>query len=511
MQIIDGKALLLKLRNPNRVTSVIPKSKVVEANGVLVNWGIDEALTLSKLNITVPSPINSRYSWTGKYAPFDHQKKTAAFLTMHPRAFCFNEQGTGKTASAIWAADFLMKQGKIKRALVICPLSIMDSAWRDDFFTFAPHRSVDVAYGESKKRKEIIRQGADFVVINYDGVEIVYDEIAKGGFDLVIIDEATHYKNAQSKRWKILNKLMTDDTWLWMMTGTPAAQSPLDAYGLAKLINPLSVPRFFGSFRDMVMTKASQFRWVIKPSASALVFNALQPAIRFTKEECLDLPDMTYVKRQVELTRQQKKYYDMLKKRMVMEINGDEVSAVNAAVIMNKLLQISAGAVYTDEGDTLEFDIKHRYKVLREVIDESSQKVLIFVPFKHTIDILTDKLRADGITTEVIRGDVPVARRTDIFKRFQEAHDPRVLVIQPQAAAHGVTLTAANTVVWWGPTPSLEIYAQANARVHRAGQKHPCTVVQLQGSTVEKRVYSLLDKRIDVHTKMIDLYKEILD
>jgi SNF2 family DNA or RNA helicase len=511
MQIIDGKALLLKLRNPNRVTSVIPKSKVVEDNGVLVNWGIDEALTLSKLNITVPSPINSRYSWTGKYAPFDHQKKTAAFLTMHPRAFCFNEQGTGKTASAIWAADFLMKQGKIKRALVICPLSIMDSAWRDDFFTFAPHRSVDVAYGESKKRKEIIRQGADFVVINYDGVEIVYDEIAKGGFDLVIIDEATHYKNAQSKRWKILNKLMTDDTWLWMMTGTPAAQSPLDAYGLAKLINPLSVPRFFGSFRDMVMTKASQFSWVMKPSASALVFNALQPAIRFTKEECLDLPDMTYVKRQVELTRQQKKYYDILKKRMVMEINGDEVSAVNAAVIMNKLLQISAGAVYTDEGDTLEFDIKHRYKVLREVIDESSQKVLIFVPFKHTIDVLTDKLRADGITTEVIRGDVPVARRTDIFKRFQEAHDPRVLVIQPQAAAHGVTLTAANTVVWWGPTPSLEIYAQANARVHRAGQKHPCTVVQLQGSAVEKRVYSLLDKRIDVHTKMIDLYKEILD
>lgn len=511
MQIIDGKALLLKLRNPNRVTSVIPKSKVVEANGVLVNWGIDEALTLSKLNITVPSPINSRYSWTGKYAPFDHQKKTAAFLTMHPRAFCFNEQGTGKTASAIWAADFLMKQGKIKRTLVVCPLSIMDSAWREDFFTFAPHRSVDIAYGESKKRKEIIRQGADFVVINYDGVEIVYDEIAKGGFDLVIIDEATHYKNAQSKRWKILNKLMTDDTWLWMMTGTPAAQSPLDAYGLAKLINPLSVPRFFGSFRDMVMTKASQFRWVIKPSASALVFNALQPAIRFTKEECLDLPDMTYVKRQVELTRQQKKYYDMLKKRMVMEINGDEVSAVNAAVVMNKLLQISAGAVYTDEGDTLEFDIKHRYKVLREVIDESSQKVLIFVPFKHTIDILTDKLRADGITTEVIRGDVPVARRTDIFKRFQEAHDPRVLVIQPQAAAHGVTLTAANTVVWWGPTPSLEIYAQANARVHRAGQKHPCTVVQLQGSAVEKRVYSLLDKRIDVHTKMIDLYKELLD
>ena len=511
MRIIDSKALLLKLRNPKRVTETVPKSKEVGTNEVLVNWGIDEMHTLKRLNINVPSPIQSQYTWTGKYAPFDHQKKTSAFLTMNRKSFCFNEQGTGKTASAIWAADYLMKQGKIKRVLVICPLSIMDSAWREDLFTFAPHRSVDIAHGASKKRKAIIGQGADFVIINYDGVEIVSEEIAKGSFDLIVVDEATHYKNSQSKRWKTLNKLINDDTWLWMMTGTPAAQSPLDAYGLAKLIDASSVPRFFGSFRDMVMHKVTQFQWKPKDTATDLVFNVLQPAIRFTKEECLDLPDMTYVKRKVELTRQQKKYYDMLKKKLVMKVGDDEVSAVNAAVIMNKLLQISAGAVYTDEGDTLEFDIKHRYKVLREVIDESSQKVLIFVPFKHTIDILTDKLRTDGITTEVIRGDVPVARRTDIFKRFQTTNDPRVLVIQPQSAAHGVTLTAANTVVWWGPTPSLETYAQANARVHRSGQKHPCTVVQLQGSAVEKRVYSLLDNRIDVHTKMIDLYKEILD
>ena len=511
MRIIDSKALLLKLRNPKRVTETVPKSKEVGTNEVLVNWGIDEMHTLKRLNINVPSPIQSQYTWTGKYAPFDHQKKTSAFLTMNRKSFCFNEQGTGKTASAIWAADYLIKQGKIKRVLVICPLSIMDSAWREDLFTFAPHRSVDIAHGASKKRKAIIGQGADFVIINYDGVEIVSEEIAKGGFDLIVVDEATHYKNSQSKRWKTLNKLINDDTWLWMMTGTPAAQSPLDAYGLAKLIDASSVPRFFGSFRDMVMHKVTQFQWKPKDTATDLVFNVLQPAIRFTKEECLDLPDMTYVKRKVELTRQQKKYYDMLKKKLVMKVGDDEVSAVNAAVIMNKLLQISAGAVYTDDGDTLEFDITHRYKVLREVIDESSQKVLIFVPFKHTIDILTDKLRNDGITTEVIRGDVPVARRTDIFKRFQTTDNPRVLVIQPQSAAHGVTLTAANTVVWWGPTPSLETYAQANARVHRSGQKHPCTVVQLQGSAVEKRVYSLLDNRINVHTKMIDLYKEILD
>jgi SNF2 family DNA or RNA helicase len=511
VQILKNKALLLRLKNPNKVTKVVEKSRELSDNQVVVNWGVDEAHTLKKLNINVPSPIEGKYQWSGQYKPYEHQKTTAAFLTMNRRAFCFNEQGTGKTASAIWASDFLMTQGKVNRVLVICPLSIMDSAWRNDLFSFAMHRTVDVAYGSKDKRKKIINQGSDYVIINYDGVEIVAEDIVNGGFDCIIVDEATHYKNAQTKRWKTLNKLLTDQTWLWMMTGTPAAQSPLDAYGIAKLVNPTAVPRFFGSFRDMVMYKVTNFKWKPKETATETVYNALQPAIRFTKEECLDLPDMVYAKREVELTRQQKKYYKELKDKLVLQAAGEEITAPNAAINMSKLLQISSGAVYTDNGEALEFDIKNRYKVLREVIDESSKKVLVFVPFKHTIDILTNKLLDDGIPTEIIRGDVSAPKRTDIFHRFQTTSNPKVLVIQPQAAAHGVTLTAANTVVWWGPTSSLETYAQANARVHRSGQDHKCTVVQLQGSAVEKRVYTLLDNRIDVHTKMIDLYKELLD
>jgi SNF2 family DNA or RNA helicase len=347
--------------------------------------------------------------------------------------------------------------------------------------------------------------------INYDGVEIVSDVIAKGGFDLIIVDEATHYKNAQTKRWKTLKKLLKDDTWLWMMTGTPAAQSPLDAYGLAKLVNPLSVPSFFSSFRDQIMMKITQFKWVPKENAKSTVFRALQPAIRFTKEECLDLPDMVYTKRKVEMTKQQKTFYDLLRKRMVMEVAGESVTAVNAAVNLNKLLQISAGAIYTDKGDTVQFDISNRYKVLKEVIDECSQKVLIFIPFKHTIDLLAEKLTRDNVTSAIIRGDVAARKRTEIFAQFQNEKDPKVLLIQPQAAAHGLTLTAANTVVWWGPTPSLETYAQANARVHRSGQKHKCTVIQLAGSFAERRVYNLLDDKISTHTEIIDLYKELLD
>ena len=511
MKIIRDKAILLKVRNPKQITTVIPKSKELSMNEVVVNWGLDEAHTLRSLNINVPSPITKRYNWPGQYKPFDHQKTTSSFMTMNKKSFCFNEQGTGKTASAIWAADYLLTHGKVNRVLVICPLSIMDSAWRNDLFSFAMHRTVDVAHGSKEKRKKIINSGAEFIVINYDGVEIVKDEIINGGFDLFIVDEATHYKNAQTKRWKTLNKIIGENDWLWMMTGTPAAQSPVDAYGLAKLINPMAVPRFFGSWRDMVMWKVTQFKWKPKETAKDTVFRALQPAIRFTKDECLDLPDMVYTKRFIEMTGQQKKYYETLRKRLVMQVAGEGVTAANAAIALNKLLQISAGAVYTDDGDTVQFDIKNRYQVLREVIDESSKKVLIFVPFKHTIDLLVGKLTSDGVTSEVIRGDVPASKRTDIFARFQNDPDPKVLVIQPQAAAHGVTLTAANTVVWWGPTSSLETYAQANARVHRSGQTHKCTVIQLAGSAAEKRIYRMLDARINIHTEMINLYKEILD
>ena len=512
MRIIDGRGLLLRLRNPAKITTAIPTSKTISDTEVLVKWGVDETRVLKNLNVRdVPSPILGQYDWPGRYKPFDHQKTTASFMTMNRRSFCFNEQGTGKTASAIWAADYLMTQKLIKRVLIICPLSIMDSAWRADLFSFAMHRTVDIAHGARKKRQEIINGGAEFVIINYDGVEIVKEEVANGGFDLIIVDEATHYKNAQSKRWKVLASVIKPETWLWLMTGTPAAQSPVDAYGLAKLVNPKGVPRFFGAFREMVMHKVTQFKWAPKPTATDTVYNALQPAIRFTKEQCLDLPEMTYVKREVDLTAQQKKYYEILRKQMMATADGEQITSANAAVNMNKLLQISCGAVYTDTGETVEFDVKNRYKVLREVIDESSQKVLIFVPFKHVISILKEKLTKDGVTSDVINGDVSAQKRTAIFKQFQETNDPRVLIVQPQAAAHGVTLTAANTIVWWGPTSSLETYAQANARVHRSGQKHPCTVVQLQGSKVEKHIYKMLDQRINVHTKMIDLYQDILE
>lgn len=452
----------------------------------------------------------SEYSWPRPhgFTPFDHQKITADFLVSNRKAFCFNEQGTGKTASVIWAVDYLMEVGLIKRVLVICPLSIMKSAWQQDLFKFAIHRTVSVAHGAAKKRKEIINAGSEFVVINFDGVGIVKKEILAGGFDLIVVDEASAYKNAQTERWKDLRDLTKQIKGLWMLTGTPAAQAPTDAYGLAKLVNPKNVPLFYGQFRDQVMTKVSMYRWLPKSNAQNIVHTALQPAIRFEKKQCLDLPPLTFVSRDAPMTPQQIKYYNVLKKQMLIEADGEEISAVNAAVQINKLLQIAGGAVYTDTGEVLEFDVSSRLNVVQEVIDESSHKVLVFVPFTHTIELLQKHLEKAGIFCDVINGDVPVNKRTEIVKTFQEQPHPKVLIIQPQAASHGLTLTAADTIIWYAPCTSVETYLQANARIDRPGQVNPMTIVHITGSPVEAKMYGMLQGNITNHNKVIDLYRQ---
>ena len=517
MQIVENKALLLRLRNPERVLATIPKAQVVaqhpQGAEVLVHWGLDEARVLRNLGVKrVLSPIEGRYKWPGMFKPFTHQRITASFLTLNKRAFCFNEPGTGKTASFAWAADYLMTRRVIRRVLVVCPVSIMDSAWRADLFKTLMHRRVDVAYGDRKKRARVIASDAEFVIINFDGVETVLEELKAGGFDLIMIDEANAVKTATTKRWKAINDLITHDTWLWMATGTPASQAPTDAYGLAKMLNPELVPKYFYAFRDQVMYKATQFKWKAKANAAEIVNRVLQPAVRFTKDQCLDLPELLFTTREAPLTPQQHKYYTLLKEQFIMTAAGETVTSVNAATNLNKLLQVATGAAYTDDGNTVEFDITNRYNVLLEAIEESTHKVLVFVPFRHAIDVLHDKLTKDGYAVEVIHGGVPVAQRTRVFSAFQTQPEPRVLLIQPQAAAHGVTLHAANTVVWWGPVTSNETYHQANARVHRAGQKNPCLVVRLCGCSVERKLYEALDLKTEDMATLLDLYREeVLD
>lgn len=516
MQIVEDKALLFKTRNPEKY-SIIPKHKVRPINGgyeVAVYWGLDETRVLRNLGVkNVPSPITKRYDWPGRYRPMQHQIDTAAFLTLHRRAFVFSEPGTGKTLSALWAADYLMKIGKVRRVLILCPLSIMHSAWMGDINSSIIHRSAIVAHHQKAARRiEMLQQDYELVITNYEGLNLMAKEVINDGrFDLVIVDEANAYKTNTTNRWKSLNSIITPNTYLWMMTGTPASQSPLDAYGLAKLVNPDGVPKFFTAWRDKVMNKITMYKWAPKVTAKDDVFEALQPAIRFTKAECLDLPPVVTLTREVEMSPQQAKYYNLLKTQMLVQAAGETITAVNAAAAMNKLLQISCGAAYTDDREVVEFDSSPRLSVLEEVLEETDRKVIIFALYLSVIETISSHLTKKGIPNEQIHGGVTATKRAQIIHRFQNEPTPRVLVMQPQASAHGITLTAADTVVFYGPLMSVEQYIQCCARADRKGQdSDKVTVVHIQSSPVEKRLFKALSQKVDDNGLLTEMFNNVI-
>ena len=514
MEIVDNRALKFRVRDPSKF-SILPKHFVQDIPGgheVYVHWGLDESRVLRNLGFkTVPSPIERNYEWPGRYKPMAHQKTTAGFLTLHRRAFCFNDPGTAKTISALWAADYLMARGEIRRCLIICPLSIMHSAWMGDINNSVIHRSAVVAHhSKASRRIESIQEDYEFVIINYDGLNLVADEVvADGRFDLVIVDEANAYSVPTTKRWKSLAKIIKPNTFLWMMTGTPAAQSPVNAYGLAKLVNPSGVPQFFGAWRDRVMNKISTFKWAPKPDAKEKVFAALQPAIRYTKAECLDLPPVLTTTREVALTPMQAKYYERIKNDMLVVAAGQTISAVNKAAVVNKLLQISTGAVYAEEGGTVEFDAAPRMNLLLEILEETSRKVIIFAMYRSSIDSIDAFLTKHGYQVAVIDGRVTAGRRGEIINAFQNAPNPRVLVMQPQATAHGITLTAADTVVFFGPLMSVEQYVQAIARADRQGQSSDkVTVIHIQSSPIEKKMFAAMNSRVNDHSLLTQMFDD---
>ena len=510
MEIYENKALLIKTRDPGKY-SLIPDRVMFDEDTLAVRWGLEEARVLRNMGVrNVPSPIYKRYPWPCRYPSiFAHQKETSAFLTMNRRAFVLSEPGTGKTLSALWAADYLMNLGEVRRVLVVCPMSIMQSAWMGDIGRSIIHRTAIVCHhSDSERRKEMIRKDYEIIIINYDGIPLVADEIIKDGrFDLIIADEATAMKNAQTDRWKAFAKLLRPDTYLWLMTGTPSAQSPLDAYGLAKLVNPSGVPKFFSAWRDLTMTKVTTFKWLPKYNAKAIVHSVLQPAIRFTKAECLDLPPVLTETRFVNMTPQQVKYYRILKDQAIIQAAGEEISAPTKAQLVGKLLQISCGATITDSKEVVQFDCSSRLREVVDIVEQTDRKVLIFALFRASIETIVQHLEKNGVVVGQIHGGINQVKRSKTIEQFQNTDAPRVLVMQPQASAHGITLTAADTVIFYGPLMSVEQYVQCCARADRQGQTaDKVTVIHLQSSPIEEKMFTALANKVTDHTLLTDMF-----
>jgi superfamily II DNA or RNA helicase len=768
----QAKALALKLNNPERVLASIPTAQRLNVRGheiVVTPHKVEEVEALNNLGIGAPSPILYHYNWPGRFKPYQHQQDTAAFLTINRKGLVLNEIGCGKTASALWAADYLIETGAVGKVLIISPLSTLERVWGDAVYMGLPNRRATVLHGSAERRKKLLRQNADFYIVNHDGFPIIAPE-AHGMFDLVIVDEAAVLRNPTTKRFKTFRRWLDKEPKmrLWLMTGTPTPNEPTDAWALAKLIDSPFCTKTYTSFRDQVMQKIGMYKYIPRPDAPEIVKHILQPSIRFTRDECFDLPDTVLQTREVPLTPDQAHHYKQMMKHLLTETGGADgtITAVNEAVKMMKLIQIACiargtqvlcsrgwvpieavtssdtvwdgqewvsqggaiyrgrkatitlagvrltadhkvltnngwaragdilhakpcsglnrqavrlpvsdtprwdftkqmrsmgmrmrlwgksdtgkpvptntasypsaelwlhtrqsnsrhdehppisnmdthetavlgpqvqglpplgwpwhfnmpevaggfrkllgryagwlrqqfiawsyrqqrelhtrklpvgnpeatssqsqeevydlvncgprnrfvvrgatgeltivhncGVAYGEDGNYIELDCAPRVNAVKEVIEEAGGKVILFVPLTGTLKMLERELSKQW-TVASVNGEVSSSKRDEIFYNFQHASDPRILIAHPATMAHGLTLTAASTVIWYGPIASNEQYTQANGRVERIGKRHVSNVVHIQSTLLEQKVFERLAGKQKMQGILLDLIQQ---
>lgn len=493
------------------VSAAIPHAKAFTMNGenmLAMPYGVDESMVLKNLGFSVPAPILQYYNWPGRFAPMEHQKETSAFLTTHKRALVLNAPGTGKSISALWAADFLLEEGIAKKILIVAPLSTVTVVWGREIKHHLPHRSFVVCVGTKEKRLSLLETpGAQYFIINHDGFTNMANDLK--GFDVVIYDEATALKSPSSQRYKVFSRWSKENMpWLWLMTGTPISQTPADAWTLAKLVDSPLCPKSFTTFKDMVMQKVTTFKWANRPQALEVCRRVLQPSVRYSLDECKDLPQTNFIGRKTELTKQQQKAFKEMQDKAVTIFAAGEVTAANTAVMLSKLLQISCGVVYGETG-TIAIDGSLRYNTLTDLLTEIGDKVIIFVPLRGVQNNLEAKLLADGFDVASVHGDVSKTARNQIFNDFQHTDKPQILLAHPKVAAHGLTLTKAKDIIWFAPIYSLEQYEQANARIRRLSTTGKTTVWHIWATKFEAELYRRLRTKQNTLAEFLNLVQGI--
>lgn len=449
------------------------------------------------------------YNWPGPFTPYEHQMATTKFMIDNPRGFVLNDMGTGKTASTLWALDYLIREGFVRRALIVAPLSTLRHVWRDEAFRLLTHRRTQLLYGSSEKRKSLYEERWDIGIINYDGIKVLYKQLmADGTLDAIVIDEATAYRNSLIDRWDMMHKLSAQKDYLWLLTGTPTPQAPTDAFGLAKMVGNNLAPKFFGAWRRATMFQVSEHKWTPKPDGYDKAFAILQPAVRFKKEDCIDLPPITYQEWEVELSLPQRKAYRNMQKAMKIDWDnyGDALPAVNAADKINKLRQIACGVVRDTRTDEyIGLPCRPRIDATLEAIEMAAAKTIVVVPFVGAMRYVTREL-SKHYTTAMINGSVSQKQRDEIINAFRYANDPRVLVVHPKVMAHGLTLIEADTMVFYAPIYSNEQTQQIVQRINRPGQTRSMTVVRIAAVDLEWQIYKAVEQRAKGEAYLLSLY-----
>lgn len=437
------------------------------------------------------------------------------------------EMGCGKTLTTIAVAGALYNLGKIDRVLVVAPTSVC-SVWPHDLNQFATFPwEARVLLGDKKKRLKALNELENWpfkalriAVINYESThrEGIFEALAAYKPDLIVCDESQRIKNPSAAQSKALHKLGDATPFRMILSGTPVQNNAVDLYSQYRFLDPAVYGANFYAFKNRycIMGGYGQHQIVGYRNMDELVEKEHSVAYRVTKEECLDLPQQTFINRYVQFTDAEQAIYEQLRKSSFLELEtGENVTATTILTMYLRLMQLTGGFLTADESTRPKQVNTAKLDALADIVDDyvvdAGKKLVIFARFRAEIAAIENLLRLRKIQYGSIYGDVPMEERGKIVDDFQTNPDTKVFVAQIQTAGLGITLHAASTAVFYSYDYNYANYAQALARIHRIGQRLPVTYIHLVvDGSIDEKILAALENKEDMAKTVVDSWREVL-
>jgi SNF2 family DNA or RNA helicase len=451
------------------------------------------------------------------YAAHDYQQYASTFIEAHPVAAVLLQMGLGKTIITLTAVqNLLFDSFEVHKVLVIAPLRVARDTWpaeigKWDHLTLL---KASVAVGNTADRISALKRKADLYIINRENVQwLIEESTLPFDFDMVVVDELSSFKNHRSKRFRALMKRRPVVKRIVGLTGTPASNGLIDLWAQFKLLDKgVRLGRFIGSYRDAYFTPDKRngqivFSYKPAPGAEERIYQAIEDiTISMKAQDHIRMPELVTNEDRVTLSDEERVIYEKLRKDLVLDASGGQVTAANAASLSGKLLQLANGAVYTDDGTTIGIHDR-KLDALEDLIEAANgQSVLVAYWFKHDLERIIGRLEKLGVSFSTLDS-------SESIRIWNDGNLP-VGLIHPASAGHGLNLqSGGNCLIWFGLTWSLELYQQTVARLWRQGQTSETVVVQhlITEKTIDERIMKVLSGKAMTQDALIEAVKAELD
>ena len=448
-----------------------------------------------------------------KYSPHSYQQYATKFIEVNPISCLLLDMGLGKTSITLTAlADLLFDSFEVHKVLVIAPLRVARDTWPAELEKWDHLHGLiwSVAVGTKAERKAALRKQADIYIINRENVQwLVEDSGLPFDYDTVVVDELSSFKSYQSKRFRALMKVRPKVKRIVGLTGTPSSNGLMDLWAEFRLLDMgKRLGRFIGQYRNNYFTPDKRngqviFSYKPLPLAEDAIYRQISDiTISMKSNDYLKMPELVSSEFPVRLSGPERERYNELKRDLVLQLPGGDVTAANAAALSGKLCQMANGAVYSDTDEIVSIHDR-KLDALEDLIESANGKpVLVAYWFRHDLERITERLHS-------IHAPFSRLDSSDSIKRWNNG-DLSVALIHPASAGHGLNLqNGGSTLIWFGLTWSLELYQQTVARLWRQGQTEKTVVVQhiIAKDTIDERILKALKEKDSTQSALIDAVK----